>query len=122
MDDRWDDAVFEQTVREAASAPTGFLHRLFTVRASGLVGNADAASQPGASVLSGGVIGSEIADVVRDLGRDSQIAQIALIGDGKLAGLYRKALAAHGFDADAVDGEAITIAGLASAYRVINIS
>lgn len=125
MDDRWDDAAFEQTVCEAASAPTGFLHRLFTVRASGLVGNADAASQPGASVLSGAVIGSEIADVVRDLGRDSQIAQIAqiaLIGDGKLAGLYRKALAAHGFDADAVDGEAITIAGLASAYRVINIS
>lgn len=119
MDDRWDDAVFEQTVREATKAPTGFLHKLFTVRASGLVGNADAASQPGASVLSGAVIGSEIADVVRDLGRDSQIA---LIGDGKLAGLYRKALAAHGLDADAVDGEAITIAGLASAYRVINIS
>ncbi|WP_404421391.1 2-dehydro-3-deoxygalactonokinase [Thalassospira australica] len=119
MDDRWDDAVFEQTVREAASAPTGFLHKLFTVRASGLVGNADAASQPGASVLSGAVIGSEIADVVGDLGDK---IQIALIGDGKLAGLYRKALAAHGRDAEAVDGAAITIAGLARAYRAINIA
>ena len=70
----------------------------------------------GAAVLSGAVIGSEIADVVGALDGN---AQIALIGDGKLAGLYRKALAVHGFDADAVDGQAITIAGLAAAHQAI---
>ncbi len=116
MDDRWDDTTFEAAIRDASDAPTGFLHKLFTVRASGLVGNANAANVAGAAVLSGAVIGSEIADVVGALDGN---AQIALIGDGKLAGLYRKALAVHGFDAHAVDGQAITIAGLAAAHQVI---
>ena len=117
VDDRWDDAVFEATIRETVNQPTGFLHKLFTVRASGLVGDDRVANQPGAAVLSGTVIGTEIADMI---GMLAPGAKIALIGDGKLAGLYRKALAVHGVDADIVDSASITLAGLGAAYRVIH--
>lgn len=115
-DDTWDDAAFADAVRAAHAAPNGFLHTLFTVRAAGLVANGHAVPS-GVSVLSGTVIGAEIADVIGMLKPNEAIA---LVGDGKLAGLYRAALAVHNIEAKAVDGEAITLAGLTQAHDVLS--
>jgi len=71
---------------------------------------------PGASVLSGTVIGTEVADV---LGLLQPGENIALIGAGKLASLYQAALAVHHHKAALQDGAAITLAGLRQAYGTL---
>jgi len=67
-------------------------------------------------VLSGTIIGAEIADV---LGQLQEGEDIALIGAGKLASLYQAALAVHNHKATPQDGAAITLAGLGRAYGVV---
>lgn len=116
VNDDWDDGAFANAVRTAKAQPGGFLHNLFTVRAGALVAQGGALVPPGASVLSGTVIGSEIADV---LGLLEAGEDIALIGAGKLASLYQAALAVHNHSATPQDGTAITLAGLARAYKVV---
>lgn len=116
VSDEWDDRAFEQAVRDVHARPGGFLHRLFTVRAGALVAGADAVPAPGAAVLSGTVIGTEISDV---LGLLKSGDEIALIGEGRLATLYQAALAVHGHRAVQLDGTAITLAGLCRARKVL---
>lgn len=114
--DDWDDAAFADAVRTARVQPGGFLHSLFTVRANALVARDGEAVPPGAAVLSGMVIGAEIADVL-DLLQMGE--EIALIGAGKLASLYQAALAVHGHKATPMDGTAITLAGLRQAHQIL---
>ncbi|MFV1850412.1 MAG: 2-dehydro-3-deoxygalactonokinase [Thalassospira sp.] len=114
--DDWDDAAFDDAVRAAKAQPTAFLHTLFTVRAGALVAKDGANVPPGAAVLSGTVIGAEIADV---LSRLTPGEDIALIGAGKLASLYQAALAVHNHQATPQDGAVITLAGLGRAYDVV---
>ncbi|OSQ35781.1 2-keto-3-deoxy-galactonokinase [Thalassospira mesophila] len=110
-----DDAVaFDKAVKDVAVPSGDLLHRLFTIRAGGLVGANG--GQTGAAQLSGFVIGSEIADIVARLGKGDSIA---LIGDGKLAVRYRQALSVHGFDSAIVDAEVATLGGLRRAYAVL---
>lgn len=116
VDDTWDDASFANAVRKASEQPTAFLHNLFTVRAGTLVAPAGVSVPPGAAVLSGTVIGAEIADV---LGLLQPGENIALIGAGKLASLYQAALAVHHHKATPQDGTAITLAGLSRAHDVV---
>jgi len=116
VDDAWDDVAFADAVRGAKAQPSGFLHNLFTVRAGALVAKDGAVVPPGASVLSGAVIGAEIADVLSLLRAGDEIA---LIGTGKLASLYQAALAVHGHKATPMDSAAITLAGLARAHSVV---
>ncbi|KXJ52385.1 MAG: 2-keto-3-deoxy-galactonokinase [Thalassospira sp. Nap_22] len=116
VDDAWDNAAFADAVRKASEQPTAFLHSLFTVRAGALVAEGDASVAPGAAVLSGTVIGAEIADVLSRLAPGDDIA---LIGAGKLASLYQAALAVHNHKAMPQDGAAITLAGLSRAYGVV---
>nr|WP_282597596.1 2-dehydro-3-deoxygalactonokinase [Thalassospira sp. ER-Se-21-Dark] len=116
VDDTWDDAAFADAVRAARTQPTAFLHSLFGVRAGALVAPAGTSVPPGASVLSGTVIGTEIADV---LGLLEPGENIALIGAGKLASLYQAALAVHHHKAALQDGAAITLAGLSQAYGTL---
>jgi 2-dehydro-3-deoxygalactonokinase len=108
-----DDAqAFEQAVKDVALPSGDLLHRLFTIRAGGLVGAIN--GQTGAAQLSGYVIGSEIADIVARLGKGDTIA---LIGDGKLAARYGQALRVHGFDSAIADVEGVTLGGLRLAYH-----
>jgi 2-dehydro-3-deoxygalactonokinase len=116
VDDGWDDAAFANAVRAAFQNPTGFLHSLFAVRAGALVARDGDAVPPGAAVLSGAIIGTEIADI---LGRLTAGEDIALIGAGKLASLYQAALTVHNHKATPQDGAAITLAGLGRAYGVV---
>ncbi len=116
VNDGWDDGAFADAVRRAATQPTAFLHSLFGVRAGALVAPAGASVPPGASVLSGTVIGTEVADV---LGLLQPSENIALIGAGKLASLYQAALAVHHHKAALQDGAAITLAGLRQAYGTL---
>ncbi|NIY77329.1 2-dehydro-3-deoxygalactonokinase [Thalassospira sp. HF15] len=117
VDDRWDDGAFADAVRAAKLQPTAFLHTLFTVRAGALVAKDAASVAPGAAVLSGTVIGAEIADVLSHLAPGEDIA---LIGAGELASLYQAALAVHNHKATPKDGAAITLAGLGRAYGVVS--
>ncbi|WP_258548715.1 2-dehydro-3-deoxygalactonokinase [Thalassospira profundimaris] len=112
----WDDGAFADAVRAAKVQPASFLHSLFTVRARALVARDGAAVAPGGAVLSGTVIGAEIADV---LGLLQPGEEIALIGAGKLASLYQAALGVHGHKATPMDGTAITLAGLTQAYHTL---
>jgi 2-dehydro-3-deoxygalactonokinase len=116
VDDAWDDGAFADAVRKASEQPTAFLHSLFTVRAGALVAPVGASVAPGAAVLSGTVIGAEIADV---LGLLQPGENIALIGAGKLASLYQGALAVHGHKAALQDGTAITLSGLRQAHETL---
>ncbi|MDG4721796.1 MULTISPECIES: 2-dehydro-3-deoxygalactonokinase [Thalassospira] len=114
--DDWDDAAFADAIRAAKAQPSGFLHSLFTVRAGALVAREGQAVPSGVAVLSGTVIGAEIADVLGLLQMDEEIA---LIGAGKLASLYQEALAVHGHKATPMDGTSITLAGLTQARQVL---
>ena len=115
-----DAAAFDAAIRHVAQNQTAFLHDLFGIRAGGLVapdGGNKAAT--GAATLSGYVIGSEIADIIARL---DQSDSIALIGDGKLASRYGRALQVHGFNAEIIDAEAATLGGLQRAHTVLTNS
>ncbi|WP_245881105.1 2-dehydro-3-deoxygalactonokinase [Thalassospira marina] len=109
-----DAAAFETAIRHVADKPGDFLHCLFGIRAGGLV--SPDGGKAGAAMLSGYVIGSEIADIVARLDKGESIA---LIGDGKLAARYRQALQVHDFDAAIIDAEAATLGGLRRAHAVL---
>lgn len=115
MEGDWDEEAFAEAITVARQSPGDFLHRLFTVRASGLVedGANTPLGQTGGASLSGYVIGAEIADI---LGRLGEGEKIALVGEGKLADLYQRALAIHGIAARTVDAEEVTLGGLRKAH------
>ncbi|MFH1804721.1 MAG: 2-dehydro-3-deoxygalactonokinase [Pseudomonadota bacterium] len=117
MADDWNAGFFRDAILLAADQPGDFLHRLFGIRAAGLVGNKTLPGGPAA--LSGYVIGAEIADIAPRLTPGSAIA---IIGDGKLAALYETALACHGHRARLINAETVTLGGLCRAYTVLAAS
>lgn len=106
--DDMDADAFLEAVGEGLSRPESFAARAFSLRAEDLLHQQAAAI--GRARLSGWLIGAELA-ATRPywLGQ-----QVALIGAPALCGLYAAALKAQGLDPAVADGDAMTLAGLAS--------
>ena len=81
----WDDAAFLAGI-ERSGEPGGLLGQLFGVRAKGLFGELD--EKTAGAYLSGLTIGHECRAALAG----GEAAEIALIGAGRLVGLYAKAL------------------------------
>ena len=111
MDDGWDEEAFRVAVRDGMADPQALAGRFFAIRAGGLVGT----PIPGAARarLSGLLIGAELAAA-----KPYWLGQrIALLGDGRLAGLYANALAAEGAVPETADVTRATLTGLTAAYE-----
>lgn len=106
----WDDAAFAQAVQEARQAPAQVLARLFSVRATGLVGEQSPAAAR--ATLSGLLIGAELAALPHDLSN----TPVALIGQSSLAKAYTVALTQAGARVTPFESTALTLAGLRQAY------
>jgi 2-dehydro-3-deoxygalactonokinase len=89
--------------------------RLFTARARVVAGGADPAG--GASYLSGLLIGADAAASPGLLGCAADMP-VSLIGEPRLCGLYRQALAARGTAAEIFDGADAAVAGLFALARM----
>lgn len=109
--DDWDAGAFDTSVTDAMARPERIAARLFSLRAEGLLNgmsNATARAR-----LSGLLIGAELAGAKPYwLGQ-----QIAVVGAGPLSALYVRALELQAAPATQVKADAITLAGLAAAYR-----
>lgn len=109
--DGWNDAAFTGALNEAMARPERLAARLFSLRAENLLNG-----QTGAHAtarLSGLLIGVEMAAAKPYwLGQ-----QVAVIGEGKLAGHYVNALAQQSTPATQVRGEHAVLAGLSLAYK-----
>ncbi len=111
--DGWDAAAFDAGVSDAMARPERVAAYLFSIRANGLLNDLPDASAR--ARLSGLLIGAELAGAKPYwLGQ-----QIAVIGAGPLAALYVRALELQAAPATQVKADAITLAGLAAAYRQI---
>ena len=109
--DEWDAAAFDTGVTDAMARPERIAARLFSLRAEGLLNNMSNATAR--ARLSGLLIGAELAGAKPYwLGQ-----QIAVIGAGPLSALYVRALELQAAPATQVKADAITLAGLAAAYR-----
>ncbi|MDU9005188.1 2-dehydro-3-deoxygalactonokinase [Sedimentitalea todarodis] len=107
----WDDAGFADAVRDALGSPQNFASRLFGVRAETLIN--DMPADVARSRLSGLLIGLELAGArAYWLGQ-----QIAVVGDPILSRLYKVALYQQGVPVALADGDAMTLAGLKTAYK-----
>lgn len=112
----FDDAAFDAGVADGIARPETLTARLFTLRAEGLLAGLPPAAAR--ARLSGLLIGTELAAAKPWwLGRD-----VVIVGDGALAALYTRALAAQGVTARPVPAEAATLAGLKSARRLMELS
>lgn len=104
----WDDAAFDNAVRDALSRPELFSARLFSLRAEGLLHGL-----PGNSArarISGLLIGLELAGA-----KPYWLGQaVMLVGAPELSALYARALTAQGARATRLDATACTVAGLTS--------
>lgn len=110
MDAAWDADAFLNAIRDGMADPQALAGRFFSLRAQGLVGEA----QPGVAParLSGLLIGAELAAA-----KPYWLGQrVALLGAGKLAGLYAAALAAEGAEPETYDVTRATLSGLAAAH------
>ena len=108
-EDGWDDDSFLNALNDAISAPKMFAARLFSLRAENLTTGLTAAKAR--AHLSGLLIGMELA-ASRPywLGRN-----LAVIGAGPLANIYKQALIAQGVTPKILDVGLMTIAGLTQA-------
>lgn len=105
----WDEAAFDQGVAEGLARPERLVASLFRLRAEGLL--ADLYPAAAKARLSGLLIGAELAATKAYwLG-----ARVALVGSSTLAGLYHRALTAHGLAPQVLSAKDCTIAGLAIA-------
>ncbi len=96
---------------DTLSRPETIAAKLFSLRAAQLVHNTDTITLR--SRLSGLLIGLELAGSKPYwLGRN-----VAILGAGSLAELYRKGLDAQGVPAVVMDVENLTLAGLCAAYN-----
>ncbi len=111
MDDAWDEDAFLSAIRKGMADPQALAGRFFALRAEGLVST----TSPGAAKarLSGLLIGSELAAA-----KPYWLGQrVALLGAGRLASLYAKALEAEGALPETADVTRATLAGLTAAYQ-----
>lgn len=107
----WDDAAFTNGMETAMARPERLAARLFSLRAEGLLH--ELKGDTARAQLSGLLIGAELAGAKPYwLGQ-----QIAVIGDSNLSKLYVAALATQHVPATQVNATAVTLAGLAKAYR-----
>ncbi|MCC5975628.1 MAG: 2-dehydro-3-deoxygalactonokinase [Rubellimicrobium sp.] len=106
----WDDAAFDVGLDQGMFRPERMAARLFSLRAEHLLhGLGPGAARARASGL---LLGMELAGARPYwLGRE-----VAVIGAGKVAGLYARALAAQGTPCRVEDGAGITLAGLSAVY------
>lgn len=107
----WDDAAFVEAAENAFSLPQEIAASLFGLRAASLI--EDAGPAVARARLSGLLIGLELAGT-RDYWQDREVA---IIGDTGLAERYATLLAQRGVDAERVDADAMTLAGLSAARR-----
>lgn len=109
MGDGWDEAGFDAGLAEGMARPEALTARLFGLRAEGLLSGL--APDTARARLSGLLIGAELAAAKPWwLGRD-----VVIVGEGRLAALYARGLAAQGVAARRAPAEAATLAGLARA-------
>jgi len=108
-EDGFDAGVFDDAVTEAMDRPQLLAARLFGLRAGSLV--ADLEPAVARSRLSGLLIGAELAGA-----RPYWLGQnVAIIGDGVVAGPYRRGLAAQGVEASVFEVGDVTLTGLTAA-------
>ena len=107
----WDQEAFLASVSDALSRPESLAARLFSIRASHLLNDTQAAVSK--AKLSGALIGAELAAAKPYwLGRE-----VALIGDSALNHLYAEALKALGVTPQSHVGDDATLEGLIAAYK-----
>ncbi len=109
--DGWDNAAFEDSLSDAISKPQHVSARLFSLRATSLLGEMSPATAR--ARLSGALIGIELA-AARSywLGQD-----IAVIGAETLSQIYMDALTAQGARPTLGVAQEMTLAGLSAAYN-----
>lgn len=109
--DGWDDDAFVGGVQDGMERPERIAARLFSLRAESLLN--DQSPHAARARLSGLLVGTELAATKPYwLGQN-----VAIVGEGKLAGFYAQALALQGVSATRAVAERITLAGLTAAYR-----
>lgn len=114
--DDWDRAAFDAAVSDAMARPQSVAAKLFGIRAGGLVGEVARGAARGQ--LSGLLVGIELAAA-----RPYWLGQnVAILGAGPVAELYRAGLAAQGVTASTLDVAHLTLAGLSAAYHTQNRS
>lgn len=109
-----DSKAFGEGLATALAAPTALTASLFRLRAAQLLGFERRTE--GSARLSGLLIGTELADAMRQHG---PLRSVRLIGAGALGRLYEVALAAQGLDVTTVDAEQASRLGLAKAASKI---
>ena len=113
MDAGWDAEAFAEAVADGMSKPEALAGRFFSIRAVGLL--TEPAPGTAKARLSGLLIGAELAAA-----RAYWLGQrVAILGEGRLAGLYADALDAQGATPETHDVAEATLAGLAVAYQTL---
>jgi 2-dehydro-3-deoxygalactonokinase len=109
--DVWDQVSFLTALSDGMTRPQAVAAYLFGIRAGGLV--ADLPASTARARLSGVLIGAELAGA-----RPYWLGQnVAIIGAGPVAEMYRAGLAEQGVPAAVRDVSDLTLAGLTSAYH-----
>lgn len=107
----WDDTAFVSAVDDAMARPASIASQLFGLRADSLLNGLS--PDTARARLSGFLIGLELAAA-----RPYWLGQmVAIVGAPDVADVYREGLIAQGLAAEVCDAEAMTLAGLAAAYK-----
>ncbi len=110
VEDDWDDGAFLNALRESLSRPEMLTADLFSIRTAGLLHGL-----PGAQArarISGLLLGIEMRGA-----RSYWVGErVAVVGAAALSRLYELALFEFGVTVERTDPEAVTLAGLASAW------
>ncbi len=110
--DGFDEAAFDAALSDALSRPEKIASRLFALRAEGLIAGLGAAAAR--ARLSGLLIGIELAAA-----RPYWLGQpVTLVGAPVISGLYARALAAQGLQAQVMTATDCTLAGLSQAMAL----
>lgn len=112
--DAWDDAEFARAIHQSVNHPQDVSAKLFALRAENLLNSLSGASANAA--LSGYLIGIELASS-RHFWEQQQVV---IIGDSTLSLRYAQALTLLGITSDQQPSEALTVQGLALAYRQLS--
>ncbi|NND71090.1 MAG: 2-dehydro-3-deoxygalactonokinase [Rhodothermales bacterium] len=107
----WDSCAFLEAVAQVASAPASLADSLFKLRAEMLLEHLS--SSTARARLSGMLVGIELA-ATRSYWAEGAVA---LIGESSLCHNYEVALASNSVAVELLDSEAMTLGGLASAFR-----
>jgi len=109
----FDEAGFKDAVATAIRAPDGPLANLFSIRAGDLLNQVP--SPVSRAKLSACLIAAELGAMKPGMrGR-----KVILIASGELGDRYSRALAVTGADVETIDGDGLTIRGLAAAKALI---